>query len=730
MVEEKYALHIKAIINSIPTERFRIEKIIGNEYFNGLAVVKNLKLAGRVENIKFLESVEPSLRSQFLIEGKILGAMQHKNIPRMYDIIEHDDVLLFRTEHLTGYTLREVMDYFIDKNTPFPRLAAASMMLKLMNALYYAHNEVRYENRRRSIIHCDIKPSNIMLCAKNYHTKKKVDEEFIKLLMNNKIEPYIIDFGIAKFKGRADGESGTLQYMSPSQLRKNRELDWRSDIYQLFLVYYELLSQKMPYAGLYRDRMTSEKLNKDFIIEKESDIARPVRDLIEKGTKRRNKHFGEKYFLRELSRIESMQKRHEIISRYKKPAITSAIVIVIIIISYFSYNAWDYNTRSTDAILRNLEENPNVSLIYLESSLSRIQERAFEKKYYTPLLNGEFRDKSTGKPLYPSHLDANGNWLLAGPETEDAGAFVGLLFNYSDRYPKLRQYAIEYAEPILESEFDGSSEKRYMYALIPAYENTHDERYLKKLVNVTDQLIYYFDLDTSTTQCNNMYHEKLFLFVYDHTGNRKYWEFYTNLTRNFIDNNIDSDGYIYSSVSVILSSNSVSYDKWGKLVTLVGTYPIGTYFELSNNSERTFKSVTSLLSRDYLEVLLAIKDMYRIDNDPHYVSVLSKTCRYYLEKTPADNIDYLFISDMSKENNIPKDTLTAVKSLYLFKSINSELYRKKLQSLLSAKYFRSEKEKGILSESVWIENERYDNSDLNLRNQSLIETDALFLEFK
>jgi hypothetical protein len=174
-------------------------------------------------------------------------------------------------------------------------------------------------------------------------------------------------------------------------------------------------------------------------------------------------------------------------------------------------------------------------------------------------------------PLHPLSLDANKYWVLVGPETEDAGAFVGLLFNYSDKYPKLKQYAIEYAEPILESEFDGSSEKRFMYALIPAYEHTQDEKYLKKLINVTDTLIDQFSIDLSTTECNEMSQEKLFLFAYNHTGDKRYLDFYNNLTINFIDNNIDSDGYIYSSVTISSSNDSISYDKWGKLVTPIDT---------------------------------------------------------------------------------------------------------------------------------------------------------------
>jgi len=733
-------IHVKEILNNIPKENFQLVKTFSNgvsnsnisrAFSNGVAVVKNNKLAGRLEDVKLLESLEPESRKQFLKEGKILSAINHKNIPQVYDILEYEDWLLFRYEHVEGYSLKEVLDYFKKKKEVFPKYIATSIILKIMNALYYAHNNVRYDGQKKSIIHCDIKPSNIILCAKDYSRKGSLDEKFIRLLKQNKVEPFLIDFGIAKFRGKANID-GTTNYLSFAQVSR-RKLDWRTDIYQLLLVYYQLLTMNLPYSNLSRGKVLEEKLKHDFTVGKTSNINGFIKDFIEKGTRRdpANSFKSEKECIKILSKIESRQKSLDFFRKYKKPTIIVMLVIVCVIFSFLVYKVWDYETQSVDAIIHGIENNPNPTIEQLEVATSRIQARAFEKKYYEPLLKGEFRDTKTGKPLYPSHLDSEGKWVLVGPETEDAGLFVGLLFNYSDKYPKLLEYAKEYAEPILNSEFDGSSEKRYMYALIPGYEKTHDERYLKKLINITDTLTDYFSTDIDSTQTNIMSQEKLFLYVYNKTGNKRYLDFYNILTRAFIKNNINSDGYVYLSVSnEELPNGSVYADKWSKLVTPIGSYPIGVYYEFANISENYFKNITSIFSRDFVGVLITLQDMYIATEEKDYGIALDKAQDYYIAHLPLDKTDYLFVSSLNEENDIPKDTLADVKSLYYFKDENTTIYREKLKALLSSQYFRNENKNGILDGSVYIEDMRYENTDLKLRNQSIIETDSLFLELK
>jgi serine/threonine protein kinase len=733
-------VHVKEILNNIPKENFQLVKVFNSGLYdshyihafsNGVAVVKNNKLAGRLEDIKLLESLEPESRKRFLREGKILSAMNHKNIPQVYDILEYEDWLLFRYEHVDGYSLKEVLDYFKKKKMVFPKYAATVIILKVLNALYYAHNGVKYDSQKRSIIHCDIKPSNIILYAKDYDRKGNIDKKFITLLKQNRVEPFLIDFGIAKFRGKANID-GTINYLSPAQVGK-RKLDWRTDVYQLLLVYYEILTMKVPYSNLSRKKILEEKIKHDFTLDKKSNIDSGIKEFIEEGTKRAtiNSFKSEKDCIKALSAMESSQKRLEFFRKYKKPLLITVIVVLCLVLFFFAYKVWDYETQSIDAIIRRIEKNPNPTIEELEIATARIQTRAFEKKYYKPLLNGEFRDKDTGKPLYPSHLNANGNWILVGPETESAGMFVGLLFEYSDKYPKLLDYAKEYAEPILESEFDGTGEKRFMYALIPGYEKTQDERYLKKLINVSDTLISSFDDEYYVTQCSDMYHTNLFLFVYEVTGKEKYLKAYNSLVTKFVRNNIDTDGYIYDVAGgEYFTSNYLSSEKWTKLVTPLENTPIGTYFDAAGSNIDFFKNVTSPFSKDFMEVLLTLQKMYLVTGDETYKLAFERSLKYYSLRLPSTGADYLFVSYLNSENSIPIDILTTVKTLYIFRDYDFHMYHQKLQLLLSKKYFRGEDKHAVLKGTVLIENNNYVHSDETKKNQSTIEVDALFLELK
>jgi hypothetical protein len=112
--------------------------------------------------------------------------------------------------------------------------------------------------------------------------------------------------------------------------------------------------------------------------------------------------------------------------------------------------------------------------------------------------------------------------------------------------------------------------------------------------------------------------------------------------------------------------------------------------------------------------------------------VMERIEDYYLARLPKDGIDYLFVSKINKENDIPKDTLATVKSIYIFKEEEEEreVYFKKLKTLLSSEYFRKEDEAGILRGSVMLDSINYIPTDELRKNQSLITADALFLEFK
>ena len=167
---------------------------------------------------------------RFEQEAMAAGALNHPNIVAVYDVGSHEDAPYIVSECLEGETLRS-------------RLAVG--MLTERRAIEYAVQIARglAAAHGRGIVHRDVKPENIFLCAD--HAVK------------------ILDFGIAKLRGpEADGSdaetvslitrpgstAGTTPYMSPEQIQ-GQPLDARSDIFALGVVIYEMLSGRRPFDG-------------------------------------------------------------------------------------------------------------------------------------------------------------------------------------------------------------------------------------------------------------------------------------------------------------------------------------------------------------------------------------------------------------------------------------------------------------------------------------------------
>ncbi len=173
-------------------------------------------------------------RALFVQEAKAASAINHPNICTIYSIEEHDDQLFIAMEYVDGESLRQRM-----MNGPIDARRAVDIAIQIAHGLASAHE--------KQIVHRDVKPENIML-----------RKDGIVVIM---------DFGLAHRTGsrsvRKSGDIvGTIAYMSPEQAR-GEEVDYRTDIWGLGVVLYEMLSGVHPFAGRYEQAILYQIMNQE-----------------------------------------------------------------------------------------------------------------------------------------------------------------------------------------------------------------------------------------------------------------------------------------------------------------------------------------------------------------------------------------------------------------------------------------------------------------------------------
>lgn len=165
-------------------------------------------------------SRDEGMVKRFLKEAESAAQLSHPNIINIYDIGVAGPLNFFIMAFISGGSLKDQL-----RTGTVSIERATDIIIQICGALQYAHS--------MGVIHRDIKPDNIMF-----------DEHGNAILM---------DFGIAKAKFASKLTAtgtliGTPHYMSPEQL-KGKELDGRSDTYSLGILFYEILTGKVPFEG-------------------------------------------------------------------------------------------------------------------------------------------------------------------------------------------------------------------------------------------------------------------------------------------------------------------------------------------------------------------------------------------------------------------------------------------------------------------------------------------------
>jgi len=210
---------------------YKIKKTIGSGGMSTVYLAQDTRLDRDVA-VKVLR-IDPKLglgekgRKEIILrfrqEAKAAARLNHPNIVSIYHVGQQGEQYYIIMEYLDGSSL----GYLMKSADRFAAGTVVRWMDQVCGGLHFAHEH--------GVIHRDIKPDNLIV------------------LKNGTVK--ITDFGIARLETselvRTKDQTfmGTIYYCSPEQLREFKNIDRRTDIFSLGVVFYQLLTGKLPFQG-------------------------------------------------------------------------------------------------------------------------------------------------------------------------------------------------------------------------------------------------------------------------------------------------------------------------------------------------------------------------------------------------------------------------------------------------------------------------------------------------
>jgi len=204
--------------------RYRVLRRLGAGGMGTVYLAEHVHL-GRLTAVKVLCpplcADDPGAEQRFRQEALLVARVHHPSVAEVYDFDRlPDGRFLLAMEYVVGETVAQQLE----RGEPFAIPEAIRVLSTMADALNHVHWV--------GILHGDLKPQNIMLGPGGA----------VKLL----------DFGVAHEMAQLAAADtfrpGTLAYMSPEQLLGDA-LGPASDIYALGVVFYEMLTGRLPHAG-------------------------------------------------------------------------------------------------------------------------------------------------------------------------------------------------------------------------------------------------------------------------------------------------------------------------------------------------------------------------------------------------------------------------------------------------------------------------------------------------
>lgn len=274
--------------------RYEILEKVGeggmSEVFKAKCHKLNRYVAIKILKKQFANNEEIS--QKFKKEATAIATLSDANIVNILDVGTQEGIDYIIMEYISGKTLKDL----INSNGKLPYTTAINIALQIAKALDCAH--------RNNVIHRDIKPQNILVTESG--------------------EIKVTDFGIAK---SADSQTitnttsviGSAHYLSPEQAR-GTYIDFRTDIYSLGIVLYEMVTGVLPFEGDSPVTVALKHIQEEPIPPKNlnSSVPSSLNNLILKATQKEpiKRYENAKELIQDLNKIK--ENPDVIIGEYKE----------------------------------------------------------------------------------------------------------------------------------------------------------------------------------------------------------------------------------------------------------------------------------------------------------------------------------------------------------------------------------------------------------------------------
>lgn len=216
--------------------RYRIDRLLGQGGMGAVYLAQDTQQAGRWVAIKEMipdphasPSAFAQARSQFQREAQVLMALQHPNLPQVYEHFSEGGNEYLVMQFIQGRNLLDIAAADWGQGRSLGQSRVLGWAMQIMDALEYLHSQRPYP-----VLHRDIKPQNIILTPGG--------------------RLYLVDFGLVKLLDSSNPQTmtallglGTPEYAPPEQYATGgAHTDAYSDVYALGATIYHLLTGQAP----------------------------------------------------------------------------------------------------------------------------------------------------------------------------------------------------------------------------------------------------------------------------------------------------------------------------------------------------------------------------------------------------------------------------------------------------------------------------------------------------